>query len=125
MAVFENLQCSKSYYPMIALNRPSAFYGLPPQPMCPTRLFASMNVAERDYPTQQQCGPVLPSEIINQSGNIPFQLSAPPPQPHQASYKGQSFNVSEKRCAEDAQDQNGDGHSKKLKISQVIDGPAR
>lgn len=31
VAIFENLDCAKSYYPMIALNGPRAIYGLPPQ----------------------------------------------------------------------------------------------
>ncbi|KAJ5369975.1 uncharacterized protein N7496_006093 [Penicillium cataractarum] len=30
-----NTDCAKSYYPMIALNRPHAIYGLPPQPTIP------------------------------------------------------------------------------------------
>lgn len=35
VAIFGYLDCAKSYYPMIALNRPQAIYGLPPQPIIP------------------------------------------------------------------------------------------
>jgi hypothetical protein len=35
VAIFGPLDCAKGYYPMIALNRPQAIYGLPPQPIIP------------------------------------------------------------------------------------------
>jgi hypothetical protein len=34
-AVFENLQSSKRYYPMISLNSSQAIYGFPPRPKHP------------------------------------------------------------------------------------------
>ena len=44
--VFADLDCSKRYFPMIALNQKSAFYGHPPEPASPSGWVEARDLAE-------------------------------------------------------------------------------
>jgi hypothetical protein len=47
VASFASLNCSTGNYPMIALNCPGAFYGLPPQPIAPTPFLTTSHITRK------------------------------------------------------------------------------
>lgn len=113
VAVFANLQSFKSYYPMIALNRPQAFYGLPPPSVIPNAIFESTNRVDRSHSPDQNLYSRLSSADSMQPRSLMY---------HRMLLQSRVLQMSQatgKRYARDSQEKQEGAQSKRPKNAWV------
>jgi hypothetical protein len=124
-AVFENLQCSKRYFPMISLNRPQAIYGFPPLSKYP----ASSN---RRIVSEEKGGEVVPSPgkdlrplASDHASHAALDALNTTPRHGGSDHHDHKPSLSVKRPFSDEPDPAKVEGCKKLKISQLVENPAQ
>jgi hypothetical protein len=120
-AVFENLQSSKRYYPMISLNSSEAIYGFPPRPKHPalpnSRIVNGSNGRGNEQPYKES------SCLSNQPPDPATVTLNTAHQPGRLDHHEQGPSLTVKRNLPDESDSKM-VDCKKLKISQLVESPA-